>query len=148
MKRSLGLHCTILRISTQAADKDTTLETSRWLSAGEELAKMDDPRESPKISPADIQSLHKFTRDMVTQSVIPHMERCITMWNDQVSLSWFDLMFRSLLIVEAWRGESLRHHGVYLAVPLEVQRRQPAQGTMISRRLHTLRQPLRHKCEN
>ena len=86
MKRSLGLHCTILRISTQATDKDTNLEASHWLSAGEELAKMDDPREAPKISPTDIQSLQKFTRDMVTQSVVPHMERCITMWNDQVSL--------------------------------------------------------------
>jgi trafficking protein particle complex subunit 8 len=84
MKRSLGLHCTILRINTQASEKDFPVEKSAWLSAGEELANMDNPRDDPKLSPSDVQSLQKFTRDMVTQSIVPHMERCITMWNDQV----------------------------------------------------------------
>src|SRR5579859_3108047 len=84
MKRSLGLHCTILRINTRISEKDSTVEKSMWLSAGEELANMDNPRDDPKLSSSDIQSLQKFTRDMVTQSIVPHMERCITMWNDQV----------------------------------------------------------------
>lgn len=84
MKRSLGLHCTILRINTRSMENDLSVEKSKWLSAGEELANMDNPREDPKSSSSDIQSLQKFTRDMVTQSIVPHMERCITMWNDQV----------------------------------------------------------------
>jgi hypothetical protein len=84
MKRSLGLHCTILRINTRVTEEDSAVDKSTWLSAGEELANMDNPRDEPNLAPSDIQSLHKFTRDMVTQSIVPHMERCISMWNDQV----------------------------------------------------------------
>jgi hypothetical protein len=71
----------------RTTDEDSTMEKSSWLSAGEELANMDNPTSAPKLSDSDIQSLHKFTRDMVTQSIVPHMERCITMWNDQVYCS-------------------------------------------------------------
>lgn len=86
MKRSLGLHCSILRINTVDTGKDTPLERSSWISAGEELASLDNVGELPKVSPSDKESLQKFTRDLVTQSIVPHMERCISMWNDQVDI--------------------------------------------------------------
>jgi hypothetical protein len=86
MKRSLGLHCAILRINTSKNEKDAIpLPKSSWISAGEELAYLADPEQIPTISTFDKESLYKFTRDMVTQSIVPHMERCITTWNDQVS---------------------------------------------------------------
>lgn len=85
MKRSLGLHCTILRINTLDHEKDAIpLGKSSWISAGEELAYLANPTRIPTISTFDKEALHKFTREMVTQSIVPHMERCITTWNDQV----------------------------------------------------------------
>lgn len=86
MKRSLGLHCGILRLNSVHAEKDAVpIGKSSWISAGEELTYLANPVEVlPTISSDDRDALLKFTRDMVTQSIIPHMERCITMWNDQV----------------------------------------------------------------
>ena len=85
MKRSLGLHCTILRINTVPNEKDAIpIGKSSWISAAEELTYLAHPEQIPTISTRDKESLQKFTRDMVTQSIVPHMERCITTWNDQV----------------------------------------------------------------
>jgi len=86
MKRSLGLHCGILRLNSVHDEKnEVPIGKSNWISAGEELAYLANPGEVPTMSSDDRDALHKFTRDMVTQSIIPHMERCITLWNDQVS---------------------------------------------------------------
>jgi len=87
MKRSLGLHCTILRINTAQNEKDAIpIGKSSWISAGEELASLAHPEQMPTITTHDKESLQRFTRDLVTQSIVPHMERCITTWNDQVIL--------------------------------------------------------------
>lgn len=85
MKRSLGLHCTILRINTAKNEKDAiAIGKSSWISAGEELAYLAHPEQIRTITTHDKESLQRFTREMVTQSIVPHMERCITTWNDQV----------------------------------------------------------------
>ena len=84
MKRSLGLHCAILRLNSVHDEKDAvTVGKSSWISAGEELTYLANPGFTPTVSSDDKRGLQKLTRDMVTQSIIPHMERCITMWNDQ-----------------------------------------------------------------
>jgi len=85
MKRSLGLHCSILRINTIVTEKDIPLGKSTWISAGEEVAYLTHRGEPPQISLSDQESLQRFVRVLITQSVVPHMERCISMWNDQVS---------------------------------------------------------------
>jgi trafficking protein particle complex subunit 8 len=85
MKRSLGLHCTILQINTSKTDTDSTLVPSEWLSASEELHDLDHPPRQIAISDSDNLNLEKFTRELITQSVVPHMERCISLWNDQVT---------------------------------------------------------------
>jgi trafficking protein particle complex subunit 8 len=85
MKRSLGLHCTILRLNTVHNENDAVpIAKSSWMSAGEELAYLASPSQIPTISAHDKEALHRLTRDIVTQSIVPHMERCITTWNDQV----------------------------------------------------------------
>jgi hypothetical protein len=84
MKRSLGLHCTILRLNTGSVEDGIPLQKSLWISAGEELVSLANPVDVPSITNADKEALQKLVRDMVTQSIVPHMERCITMWNDQV----------------------------------------------------------------
>jgi trafficking protein particle complex subunit 8 len=92
MKRSLGLHCGILRLNSVHDEKDAVpIGKSTWISAGEELAYLGNPSQVPTISSDDKMGLHKFVRDMVTQSIIPHMERCITMWNDQVHFPFWSI---------------------------------------------------------
>ena len=87
MKRSLGLHCAILRVNTLTDEKDTRpLRKSAWISAGEELQYLANPTTIPAVTALDMEAMHKFTRELVAQSVVPHMERCISMWNDQVTL--------------------------------------------------------------
>ena len=96
MKRSLGLHCHLLRIrSSQSAETDDDsipLPRSDWMSASEELADIeksedqedfDDP--TRYIFESDVTAIRTFIRELVTQSVIPTMERNISLWNNEVA---------------------------------------------------------------
>lgn len=95
MRRSLGFHCGILRLNTVTNEEDAIpVGKSSWISAGEELAYLANPGPVPTISSFDKAALHKFTRELVAQSVIPHMERCVAMWNDQVKILICLLMIR------------------------------------------------------
>ncbi|KAK3319244.1 ER-golgi trafficking TRAPP I complex 85 kDa subunit-domain-containing protein [Apodospora peruviana] len=98
MKRHFGLHCHLLRIrSSQSAETDDDsipLPRSDWMTAAEELADIerseDDQQdyEDPTarhIFESDATAIRTFIREMVTQSVVPTMERNISVWNDQVA---------------------------------------------------------------
>ncbi|KAF2993906.1 hypothetical protein G7054_g10219 [Neopestalotiopsis clavispora] len=96
MKRNLGLHCHLLRIrGTQSAatdDDSIPLPTSEWMSASEEITnihrhdaqdELDDL--TRYIYESDATAIRTFVREMVTQSIIPTMERHVSVWNDQVA---------------------------------------------------------------
>lgn len=96
MKRHFGLHCHLLRLrSTQcvASDDDSMrLQHCEWMSAAEELAEIvrrettdDDGDPTPYIFESDATAIRAFIREMVTQSIIPSMERASATWNDQVA---------------------------------------------------------------
>lgn len=96
MKRNLGLHCHLLRIrGTQSAasdDDSIPLPTSEWMSASEELSNIErhDEQEgfdglTKYIFESDATAIRTFVREMVTQSIIPTMERHVSVWNDQVA---------------------------------------------------------------
>lgn len=96
MKRHFGLHCHLLRLrSTQCVasdDESLRLPRCQWISAAEELAEIthrasneDDEDDTPYIFESDATAIRAFVREMVTQSVIPSMERASTTWNDQVA---------------------------------------------------------------
>lgn len=96
MKRHFGLHCHLLRLhSTQCvpSDDDTVrLPPVEWSAAAEELAEIvrresseDDEDPTPYIFESDANALRAFVREMVTQSIIPSMERASATWNDQVA---------------------------------------------------------------
>jgi hypothetical protein len=96
MKRHFGLHCHLLRLrSTQcvATDDDSMqLPRCEWLTAQEEIADIQ-ARELgeyvedtfPCIYESDTTAIKTFIREMVTQSIVPSMERCVATWNDQVA---------------------------------------------------------------
>lgn len=96
MKRHFGLHCHLLRLrSTQcvATDDDSVqLPRCEWLTAAEEIAEIqarefgEDMDDSfPCIYESDTTAIKTFIREMVTQSIVPSMERCAVTWNDQVA---------------------------------------------------------------
>ena len=96
MKRHFGLHCHLLRLrSTQCVPSDDDalkLQQCEWTAAAEELAEItrretseDDEDTTPCIFESDATALRAFVREMVTQSIIPSMERASATWNDQVA---------------------------------------------------------------
>ncbi|CAL3962727.1 unnamed protein product [Diplocarpon coronariae] len=96
MKRHFGLHCHLLRLrSTQCvATDDDSVELPRceWLSASEEMAEIRKREREEDVEDAhlcifesDTTAIKTFIREMVTQSIIPSMERCVATWNDQVA---------------------------------------------------------------
>jgi len=96
MKRHLGLHCHLLRLrSSQSAETDDDsipLPRSDWMSAEEEIAEIkrsedEEDFEDPTryIFESDATAIRTFVREMVTQSIVPTMERHVSIWNDQVA---------------------------------------------------------------
>lgn len=96
MKRHFGLHCHLLRLrSTQCVSSDddsVRLPPVEWSAAAEDLAEIvrresneDEEDPTPYIFETDATALRAFVREMVTQSIIPSMERASATWNDQVA---------------------------------------------------------------
>ncbi|PNS18676.1 hypothetical protein CAC42_5215 [Sphaceloma murrayae] len=96
MKRHFGLHCHLLRLrSTQCLPSDDgalLLPTKAWTSAAEDLSDLssldtieEDAAPAPFIFESDATAVRSFVREMVTQSILPSMERSIATWNDQVA---------------------------------------------------------------
>lgn len=96
MKRHFGLHCHLLRLRSAQClpsdDDSVKLPHPEWMSAAEELAEIirretseDEEDPTPYIFESDANALRSFVREMVTQSLIPSMERASAQWNDQVA---------------------------------------------------------------
>ena len=113
MKRHFGLHCHLLRLRSSqciSSDDDSVhLPRCEWLAAAEELSEiqarelhedMDDSH--PCIYESDTTAIKTFIRELVTQSVIPSMERNISTWNDQVASRRRGVSGRLLNITKKW----------------------------------------------
>ncbi|KAL9062669.1 MAG: hypothetical protein Q9157_008722 [Trypethelium eluteriae] len=96
MKRHFGLHCHLLRLRSSGClpsdDDSRRLPSCDWVPAAEELAEIqrreeheDDDDPTPCLFESDAQSIRSLVREMVTQSIIPMMERQSAAWNDQVA---------------------------------------------------------------
>ncbi|KAI9652286.1 MAG: hypothetical protein M1831_007072 [Alyxoria varia] len=122
MKRHFGLHCHLLRLrSTQCVPSDddcVQLPVCEWLSAAEELSEIErrekedlDPDSGPCIYETDAAAVNTMVREMVTQSVIPTMERLCTTWNDQIASRRRGISGRFLSFSKKWTtfGSSSRN---------------------------------------
>ncbi|KAF1821775.1 uncharacterized protein K489DRAFT_389591 [Dissoconium aciculare CBS 342.82] len=119
MKRHFGLHCHLLRLrSTQSVPSDDDsikLPNCEWISASEELSEIvrreadeDDEDPTPYIFESDASALRAFVREMVTQSIIPAMERASATWNDQVASRRRGLSGRFITLSKRFTGFSSR----------------------------------------
>ncbi|KAI2619167.1 ER-golgi trafficking TRAPP I complex 85 kDa subunit-domain-containing protein [Hypoxylon sp. NC1633] len=113
MKRNFGLHCHLLRIrgtqSVATDDDSIPLPRSEWMSASEELADIgksedQDDFEDPTryIFESDATAIRTFIREMVTQSIIPTMERHVSVWNDQVASRRRGIAGRLVGLTKRW----------------------------------------------
>ncbi|KAG9202925.1 hypothetical protein G6514_003706 [Epicoccum nigrum] len=113
MKRHFGLHCHLLRLKSQECipsdDDSVRLPTCEWMSAGEELAEIQkrettdditDP--TPYFPESDISSLRTFMRELVTQSILPNMERSVATWNEQILSRRRGLSGRFMSLSKRW----------------------------------------------
>ncbi|KAL1652961.1 hypothetical protein SLS61_004582 [Didymella pomorum] len=113
MKRHFGLHCHLLRLKSQECipsdDDSVRLPTCEWMSAGEELTEIQkrettdditDP--TPYFPDSDISSLRTFIRELVTQSIIPNMERSVATWNEQILSRRRGLSGRFMSLSKRW----------------------------------------------
>ncbi|KAI7583554.1 hypothetical protein KC343_g19988, partial [Hortaea werneckii] len=98
MKRHFGLHCHLLRLRSTpcmpSEEGTIRLPNPDWLAAGEELSEIirretseddEDVDPSPFLFSTDAEAIRAFVREMVTQSIVPSMERASATWNDQVA---------------------------------------------------------------
>jgi len=113
MKRSLGLHCHLLRLrSSQSAETDDDsipMPRSDWMTAEEELGDIERSEEKEDFEDAtryifesDATAIRTFVREMVTQSVVPTMERNVSMWNDQVASRRRGISGRFMSLSKRW----------------------------------------------
>ncbi len=114
MKRNLGLHCHLLRIrgtqSVATDDDSIPLPRSEWMPASEELADIkrsedeEEDFEAPTryIFESDATAIRTFIREMVTQSIVPTMERHVSVWNDQVASRGRGVAGRFLGLTKRW----------------------------------------------
>jgi len=115
MKRHLGLHCHLLRIrSSQSAETDDDsipLPRSEWMTSAEELVNIErsdlnETFEDPTryIFDSDATAIRTFVREMVLQSIIPTMERSVSLWNDQVASKRKGISGRFMSLSKRWGG--------------------------------------------
>ena len=114
MKRHFGLHCHLLRLrSTQCVPSDddcVRLPECEWLAAAEELSEirrreeLDDLEDiaGPCIYDTDSTAIKAMVRELVTQSVVPMMERLATTWNDQIVSRRRGISGRFLSLSKKW----------------------------------------------
>ncbi|EKG13403.1 hypothetical protein MPH_09429 [Macrophomina phaseolina MS6] len=127
MKRHFGLHCHLLRLrSTQCVSSDddaVRLPMSDWLSASEELAEIqkreisedvEDP--TPCLFDSDATAIRTFVRELVTQSIIPTMEKNAMIWNEQIASKRKGISGRFMSLSKRWTGfgSSSRNSGISL----------------------------------
>lgn len=119
MKRHFGLHCHLLRIRSESClpsdDGAVEVPPCEWFSPAEDLARLestnnllDDVNASqPHLHDSDVQSIKAFIRELTAQSVIPHMESRVSLWNDQIASRRRGISGRFMSLSKRWGGLSL-----------------------------------------
>ena len=132
MKRHFGLHCHLLRLRSNEClpgDEDSAeLPEVEWLSASEDLGRLrergsfyfttsrkpladvllgdliDIARPPSPLFETDITAIKAFVRELVAQSVVPHMENRVALWNEQFASRRRGISGRFMSLSKKWTG--------------------------------------------
>ncbi|ETN44846.1 uncharacterized protein HMPREF1541_09721 [Cyphellophora europaea CBS 101466] len=115
MKRHFGLHCHLLRLRSGTptdTDEVEPLPSCEWLAPSDELSQQSqntdlgdvDESHETLIFSADAAAIRACLRELVAQSVIPHMEQRIALWNEQVASRRKGISGRFMSISRRWGG--------------------------------------------
>ena len=115
MKRHFGLHCHLLRLrSTSPAQQDEDTERvplCEWLSPKEDLtlgnggsSDLESYSTTPTLFSSDAAAIRTFVRELVVQSIVPHMEQRIALWNEQIASRRQGISGRFMSISKRWAG--------------------------------------------
>jgi trafficking protein particle complex subunit 8 len=134
MKRHFGLHCHLLRLRSHEclpSDEDSVeLPPIEWLSPLEDLGRLQDQGLSCLIllekssltfflslddlidiaSPplhlfeSDVTAIKGFVRELIAQSIVPHMENRVAFWNEQFASPRRGISGRFMSLSKKWTG--------------------------------------------
>ncbi|PGH03325.1 hypothetical protein AJ79_07403 [Helicocarpus griseus UAMH5409] len=115
MKRHFGLHCHMLRLRSNQCvltdDDSTQFPSCEWLTPSEDLSELGEQEtlidvgtEGSYLFESDVTAIKAFVRELVAQSVIPHMENRVAAWNDQVASRRRGLSGRFMSMSRRWAG--------------------------------------------
>lgn len=116
MKRHFGLHCHLLRLRSAPCsheDEDGEEVPQReWMSASTELSRLQETTqlieldENPHIAiyASDATAIRTFARELVSQSVVPHIEQRISLWNEQIASRRRGISGRFMSLSKRWGG--------------------------------------------
>ena len=115
MKRHFGLHCHLLRLRSvppSPSDDVEDVPKPEWLSPSEELSNLaNNPdliqlheEEQHATFASDAAAIRTFIRELVAQSVVPHMEQRIALWNEQIASRRRGITGRFMSISRRWGG--------------------------------------------
>ena len=116
MKRHFGLHCHLLRLRSVTCPKDEEdgeeIPQQEWISASADLSKLQETTQLidldeslvPQIFSSDASAIRAFTRELVSQSVVPHMEQRIALWNEQIASRRRGISGRFMSLSKRWGG--------------------------------------------
>ena len=115
MKRHFGLHCHLLRLRSVPPSPSDDIEDvpmPEWLSPAEELSNLVNNPDLIELHEAkqhatfasDAAATRTFIRELVAQSVVPHMEQRTALWNEQVASRRRGITGRFMSISRRWGG--------------------------------------------
>ncbi|KAF7507815.1 hypothetical protein GJ744_010116 [Endocarpon pusillum] len=115
MKRHFGIHCHLLRLRSDEClpsdDDSVEVPACEWLSPAEDLVRLNEidnlihmDIDLSYLFESDVTALKSFVRELVAQSVIPHMENRVAFWNDQVASRRRGISGRFMSISKKWTG--------------------------------------------
>lgn len=113
MKRHFGIHCHLLRLRSDEClpsdDDSMEVPPCEWTSPAEDLASLNETDSLidmeihlPHLFESDFAALKCFVRELVAQSVVPHMENRVALWNDQVASRRRGISGRFMSISKKW----------------------------------------------
>ena len=108
VKQRFGLHCHLLRLQTSTGGEAPTLQFYTEYYQRNDPARLESLRARIPgwLGDTDLKLIRAFLRDFTSQSLIPHMDRQMQLWNEQVANARRGLTGRIFSVSRKYFGSS------------------------------------------